>query len=196
MGEIVFDIETQNTFREAGVRDHRDLKVSVVCLYDYDLDQFLSFKEDELGKMWPYFEKADRIIGYNSKFFDVPVLQNYYGGDLSKIPHLDILEQIKNALGFRLKLNDVAHATLGVEKSADGLQAVEWFKQGDWENIIKYCTDDVRITRDVYEFGKKNKQLFFKDLLKNATRPFSVQFEAPPANARQTQTGINLTLPF
>ncbi|HBW73943.1 MAG: DEAD/DEAH box helicase domain protein [Candidatus Magasanikbacteria bacterium GW2011_GWA2_45_39] len=191
MGEVVFDIETYG----AEVFDHKNLKVSVVCLYNYANDQFLSFREEELAKLWPYLEKADRLIGYNSKFFDVPVLQNYYSGDLSKIPHLDILEQIKNALGFRLKLNDVAHATLGVEKSGNGLQAIEWQKQGEWEKIIKYCIDDVKITRDVYEFGKKNKQLFFKDLLKNTTRPFPVNFEAA-AGAQATQMGINLTLPF
>ncbi len=192
MGEVVFDIETYG----AQVHDHKNLKISVVCLYDYSTDQFLSFREEEFPKLWPYFEKADRLIGYNSKFFDVPVLQNYYHGDLTKIPHLDILEEIKKILGFRLKLNDVAHATLGVEKSADGLQAIEWFKQGEWEKIISYCIDDVRITRDVYEFGKKNKQLFYKDLLKNAVRPFPVHFEIPVKNTRVTETGINLTLPF
>lgn len=192
MGEVVFDIETYG----AEVFDHKNLKVSVVCLYDYASDQFLSFREEELGKLWPYLEKADRLIGYNSKFFDVPVLQNYYSGDLSKIPHLDILEQIKNALGFRLKLNDVAHATLGVEKSGNGLQAIEWQKQGEWDKIIKYCIDDVRITRDVYEFGKKNKQLFFKDLLKSTTRPFPVNFETAVAGAQAQRAGINLTLPF
>ncbi len=109
---------------------------------------------------------------------------------------MDILEQIKNTLGFRLKLNDLAQATLNVEKSADGLQAVEWFKQGDWENIIKYCIDDVKITRDIYEFGKKNKQLFFKDLLKGSTRPFPVNFEKPEQQKNTSQVGINLTLPF
>jgi DEAD/DEAH box helicase domain-containing protein len=196
MPEIVIDIETQNTFADFGPHRFPELKVSVAVIYDYTNDKFLTFREEQLKDMWPLLERADRVIGYNSRHFDLTVLNNYYSGDLTKLPQLDILEQIKNALGFRLKLNDVAKATLGIEKSGHGLQAIEWFKTGEWDKIEKYCVDDVRITRDLYEFGKKNRQLFFTELSSGKTRAFPVNFTPPVAKPMEERHNINLTLPF
>lgn len=192
--EIVIDIETQNTFLDVGQGNHEKLKVSLVCVYNYANDKFSAFKEAELVNLWPLLEKADRIIGYNSRYFDLPVLNNYYPGDLNKFPQLDMLEEIKKVLGFRLKLNDLAKATLGLAKSGNGLEAVDWFKKGEWDKIEKYCTDDVRITRDLYEYGKNNKQLFYPDLQSQAKRPFPVDFSIPESLAGSK--AVNLTLPF
>ncbi len=196
MSEIVIDIETQNTFADLGPHRHAELKVSIAVIYDYSADKFLSFREENLKELWPLLEKAERIIGYNSRFFDLPVLNNYYSGDLTKLPQLDMLEEIKKALGFRLKLNDVARATLGVEKSGHGLQAVEWFKTGEFDKIEKYCVDDVRLTRDLYEFGKKNRQLFYPELSGNKIRPFPINFAPSIKKNVETAQNINLTLPF
>lgn len=193
--EVVFDIETQT---QAG-GPMKDMRVSIVVAYSFEDDTFHSFREDQLKDMWPLFERAERIIGYNSKFFDVPILQNYYAGDLSKIPHLDMLEEIKRSAGFRPKLDDIAKATLNTQKSGHGLQAVEWFKTGEFDKIEKYCIDDVRITRDVYEYGKTHKQIFYPDLSGNM-KPIPVKFgiERVVANADgiAAGTGMNLTLPF
>ncbi|MFA6105134.1 MAG: ribonuclease H-like domain-containing protein [Patescibacteria group bacterium] len=191
--EIVFDIETQNSFADVN-NDFKKLKISCVSIYKYATDSYESFEEHELGKLWPILEKSDLLIGFNSAHFDVPVLNNYYMGDLTKIPHLDIMERVRESLGFRLKLNDLAQATLdGVEKSADGLQAIRWWKEGKIAEIRKYCEQDVKITKDVYEFGKKNKQLFYKSLT-GEVLPFRVNMEFTPKNS--TQKNINLTLPF
>ncbi len=196
MGEIVLDIETQNTFAEVG-NDIKGLKVSVVVVYDYETGEYKSYKEDQLNNMWPVLEQADRIIGYNSNYFDLPVLNNYYPGDLTKLPQLDMLVEVKKNLGNRLRLNDIAKATLKIEKSGDGLGAIEYFRKGDWESLTKYCKDDVKITRDIYEFGKKNKQLFFNDIMTGDTRPFPVNFDPPaPEDLAAQESGVNLSLPF
>ena len=132
---MVFDIETQNSFAEVD-NDFKKLKVSVVSLYRSDLDAYQSFTENELAKFWPILEKADRIIGYNSEHFDLPVLNNYYLGELLNFPHLDLMKEIKASVGIRLKLADVAAATLdNVTKSADGLQAIRWWKEGKIDEI-------------------------------------------------------------
>jgi len=191
--EIVIDIETQTPIIQGR---QEDLKISVVCGYNYDTDQFFVFTENELLNLWPLLEKADRVIGYNSRYFDVPVLNNYYPGDLNKIPQLDMLEEIRKILGFRLKLNDVAKATLGVEKSGNGLEAVEWFRQGELEKIKKYCLDDVKITKEFYDYGKKNKQLFYPDIQTKANRPFPVNFSEIEKKEPSFSSNINLTLPF
>ena len=105
-----------------------------------------------------------------------------------------MLEEIKKVLGFRLKLNDLAKATLGLAKSGNGLEAVDWFKKGEWEKIEKYCLDDVKITRNLYEYGKNNKQLFYPDLQSQTKRPFPVNFSVPESLAGSN--AVNLTLPF
>lgn len=194
--EIVFDIETQNTFFDVD-NDFKKLRVSVVSLYRSDTQEYQSFTEDQLSKLWPLFEKADRLIGYNSEHFDLPVLNNYYLGDLLKFPHLDLLKVIKEHLGIRLKLNDVAEATLdNVKKSAQGLQAIQWWKEGKIDEIKKYCEQDVLVTKELYEFGKKNKQLFYKSLTGDIV-PFAVNFDAEVlADKKNLNSTINLTLPF
>ena len=90
-------------------------------------------------------------------------LNKYYSGDLTKIKSLDILKEIKNSLGRRLKLDTIAEATLGINKSGHGLEAVVWWKQGKKEEVKKYCLDDVKITKEIYEYALKNGVLKYKD---------------------------------
>ncbi len=195
MTEIIFDIETQNSFAEVN-NDFKKLKVSVVSIYNTATDTYQSFTEDELGKLWPILEHADRIIGYNSEHFDIPVLGNYYLGDLFSIPHLDIMKVVKDSLGVRLKLADLAEATLDdVNKSADGLQAIRWWKEGKIDEIKKYCEQDVRVTKEIYDFGRNNKQLFYKNF-KGEVVPFAVNFDPPASSQQVSAKKINLTLPF
>jgi DEAD/DEAH box helicase domain-containing protein len=194
--EIIFDIETQNTFADVE-NDFKKFRISCVSIYSYATDSYSSFTENELNKLWPILEKADRIIGYNSEHFDLPILHNYYPGDLSVINHLDIMKKIKESTGVRLKLNDVAMATLDIAKSADGLQAIKWWKEGKIDEIKKYCEQDVKVTKEIYEFGKNNRQLFYKSLA-GEILPFAVNFD-PETDAKNISEGkknINLTLPF
>lgn len=192
--KIIFDIETQNTFAEVG-NDIKKLKISVVSVYSYDQDKYMSFTEDELTNLWPILEKAEVVIGYNSEHFDLPVLNNYYLGDLSTFPSLDLLKRIRDSLGVRLKLDDVASATLDINKSADGLQAVRWYKEGKIEEIKKYCEQDVLVTKRVYDFGLENRQLFYKNLTGEVT-PFAVDFSKNKEKLTTAAQNINLTLPI
>jgi len=195
MNEIVFDIETQNSFAEAE-NDFRKLKVSVVSVYSYATDTYQSFTEDELPKLWPILEKADRVIGYNSEHFDLPVLNNYYLGNLLELPSLDLLKKIKESLGIRLKLADVAEATLdNVSKSANGLQALRWWKEGKIDEIKKYCEQDVRVTKELYDFGRTNNQLFYKNLA-GEVLPFAVDFSGSDNGQKEVKKSVNYTLPF
>ena len=163
MRKIVFDCETKNIFTEVGSSDARDLDLSVVCIYDTETEKYSSFFQEELKNLWPILESADLLIGYNSDHFDIPLLNKYYSGDLTKLKSLDLLKEIKNSLGRRIKLDTVAEATLGVNKSGHGLEAVTWWKQGKFEEVKKYCLDDVKITKDIYEYALKNGLLKYKD---------------------------------
>jgi DEAD/DEAH box helicase domain-containing protein len=118
-----------------------------------------------LPKLWPRLERADRIIGYNLFGFDYPCMQTYYTGDLKRLPTIDLLLEIEKRLGFRIKLDDVATATLGMGKSGHGLQAVEFWKKGELDKLRDYCLQDVRVTRDVYEYALANQYVMFYDRL-------------------------------
>jgi DEAD/DEAH box helicase domain-containing protein len=163
MRKVVVDIETRNIFQDVGSNDPRELDISVVCLYDYETDSYHSFLQEEFGKLWPILENADMIITYNGDHFDIPLLDKYYPGDLTKIKSLDLMKEVKAVLGFRLKLDSIAGATLGYGKSGHGLEAVTWWKNGEIEKIIKYCKDDVKVTKEVYDYAMKNGLLKFKD---------------------------------
>jgi DEAD/DEAH box helicase domain-containing protein len=189
--EIVLDIETQNSFADVGGAFHDKLKISIVCLYDYATNEYSSYLERELPQLWPRLERADRIIGYNTKGFDNLVMNSYYTGDFNSFPNLDLLEEIAKTLGFRVKLDDVAHATLGIGKSGHGLQAIEFYRKGEMEKLKKYCLDDVRITKEVYEYGLQHGFVSFFDRM-GGKRDVAVDFSRK-ALAPQP---INLTLGF
>ena len=163
MDHIVFDIETQHEFSEVGGRDYPHLlKVSVVCCYSYAQDKFLEFEEKEIPQLEELLKTAGLLIGFNTKHFDYRVLQPYLKElDLNSIPACDIMEDISNVLGHRLSLDSIAEATLGTKKSGHGLDAIRYFREGNMEALKKYCTDDVRITRDIFEYGKTNSKLMY-----------------------------------
>lgn len=190
--EVVFDIETIGD-----INDLSTMKITVVSIYEFENDTTRSFEEHELGNLWPILERAERIIGYNSEHFDVPILNRYYAGDLTKIPHLDMLKVIKESTGKRFKLNDLVKATLQLEKSADGLQAMQWFREGKLDLIKQYCEQDVRVTKELYEYGLKNRMLYYPTLT-GEIMPFPINFEMPVKmeNGGAPASGINLTLPF
>jgi len=163
MKKVVFDIETRNIFDDVGKADPTLLDISVVCAYDSETDKYTSYLQEDLPKLWPLLESADVLITFNGDYFDIPLLNKYYHGDLTKIKSLDIMAELKKSLGRRIGLGNIAEATLGIGKSAHGLQAVEWWKKGDVESIIKYCIQDVKVTKEVYEYALKNKKLKYKD---------------------------------
>lgn len=163
MRKIVFDIETKNIFQDVGKNDPSLLDISLLVIHDSETNEYTSYLEEDFPKLWPIIEKADMLIGYNSDHFDIPLLNKYYPGNLTSIKSLDILREIRSACGRRFKLDNIAEATLGIGKSGHGLQAVEWWKTGEIEKIRKYCTDDVKVTKGIYDYAMENGLLKYKD---------------------------------
>lgn len=163
MRKIVFDIETRNVFADVGKHDPTLLDIALIAIHDSETDTYSTYLEEELHKLWPILERADMLIGYSSERFDLPLLNKYYPGDLSKIKHLDLLKEIYIAYGRRMKLQQIAEGTLGKKKSGNGLESIQWWKQGDIERVRKYCIDDVRLTKDIYDFARANNKLLFKE---------------------------------
>ncbi len=163
MRKIVFDIETRNVFSDVGKNDPSLLDISVVCIHDSLTDEYSSYLQEDLTKLWPIIEQADVLIGFNSDHFDIPLLNKYYPGDISKIKSLDILKEIQKSYGRRMKLDQLAEGTLGIKKSGHGLEAIKWWKEGNIQKIIDYCIDDVKITKEIYDYARANNKLMFKE---------------------------------
>ncbi len=170
MSEVVLDIETKKAFSEVKKYDPTKLGVSYVGICRRSVENGVvienkleGFFEDELVKLWPILEQADRIIGFNIIGFDFPVMSAYYHGDLSSFPVLDILDEVKQTVGHRVSLDAIAHETLGTGKSGSGLDALKYYAEGRLEELAKYCLDDVRITRDIYLHGLEYGEVSFNN---------------------------------
>lgn len=158
---LVLDLETQRAFSE--VEDNRLdlLGVSLVGVYSYRSGAFETFREEELDALLSRLERASLIVGFNQVGFDFPVLQPYFESSLAALPTLDLLEEAVRALGHRVKLDDLAYVNLGRRKSGSGLDALEYYRSGRWDLLEKYCLEDVTITRDLFDYGRRNSRLFY-----------------------------------
>mgnify|MGYP001585785613 CR=1 FL=1 len=192
MKKVVFDIETSNTFQDAGSNDPAALNISVVGIYEYESDKYSTFTQEEFGELWKIIENIDMFITFNGDHFDIPLLNKYYSGDLFKIKSLDLLKEIQKSAGRRMKLDQIAEGTLGVNKTGYGLDAVKWWRDGEKEKVKKYCLDDVRITKDLYEYALKESKLIFKEGGNlNEVKLDTKDWETPASDS-----ALNYTLPF
>ena len=160
----VFDLETKRSAAEVGGW-HRASRmgVSVAVVYDSKLDACTTYLEQDIPALIGHLQQLDLVVGFNNKRFDNRVLSAYTSFRLDDLPTMDILEHITTRLGYRLSLDRLAENTLGVKKTADGLQALKWYREGRMAEIIDYCRRDVEITRDIYLFGLKKGYLLFNN---------------------------------
>jgi len=108
--------------------------------------------------------KADTMITFNGKAFDVPVLAiraAKHGIPLKKcLPdnrsprHIDIYA---DWLGGKWQ-SDIASCSLdelswtlyGECKKSNGNQVAKWFSEGDYDAIDRHCLDDIKLTARIY----------------------------------------------
>ncbi len=188
--KIVLDLETQKTFDEVGGRGKNHLlKISVCGVYFYESDRYVCYEERELAQLAPLLQAADQIIGFNIRDFDFQVLQPYVNFELTQVPYLDLLVEIERALGHRIKLEAVAQGTLGSGKSGTGLDAITYFRSGRMDQLKKYCLDDVRVTRQVYDYAMKNSKVLYKDFFATREIPLKLS-EAVPRSGVVSQGAL------
>lgn len=157
MNLVYFDLESQKLFEEVGGRDPSKLLLACGVTWSTARNDFAVYGEKDAAALIAELKSADRVIGFNIINFDYEVLKPYAPGEnLRLIRSTDMLQDIYKALGFRLSLDSVAKATFGATKSADGLQSVQWFKNGELDKVAEYCKADVDITRRIHEFGRDN----------------------------------------
>jgi len=187
---VIFDLETKHSFREFS--EPKKLGITVAALYDYKNHETSIFTEKELNKLFPILENSSYIIGYNVNSFDIAVLQAYYPGKVEIFSTFDILEDIREKIGRRLALNDVIYATLGKKKSGHGLMAIDYYKEGKWEELKKYCMDDVLLTKELFDYGVANKEIQYL----NETGKVSIKVDWGKYLEEGKNNDMPLTLPF
>ena len=165
---VYFDLETQKSAEEVGGWNHIDrMGMSVGVTYSTTRGDYAIYGEPQVDDLITELQRADLVVGFNHIRFDYQVLHGYTTLDMRQIPSLDMLIEVQNTLNHRLKLDSIAHATFGVEKIADGLQALDWFKEGRLADIAEYCCFDVKITKLVHEYGAAHKKLFYTNKFGN-----------------------------
>jgi len=189
INEIIFDCETKKLFSDISSTDPGDLGVSLVSLYVRTVDEnqreiqgkLMSFWDTQLPDMWEHFRKAKRIIGFNSIKFDVPVLSRYAPKEFKTLPHFDIMKAVRDTLGFSLSLDHLARQTLGKGKTDTGTNAVVYWNSQNPILLAKlksYCEADVLLTKELYDFGVREKKLKYMDKW-NTLRDIPVDFSYP-----------------
>ena len=159
---IVFDVETRLSAKEVGGWKHlHKMGVSVAIAYDSLRDNFLRFEQKDLPLFFQRLSQCDLVIGFNSLRFDYQVLQPFAEFDLLTLPSLDLHQKIFERIHTRVSLDSLAKATLNAQKSANGLQALQWWKEGNLTNIAKYCEQDVLLTRDIYLYTLEHGYLLY-----------------------------------
>ena len=200
MFEVFFDTETKKFFDEVPGNDPSLLGVSITSVYWRTLDEnrkeiegrMESFWEKDFPLMFRLFEKADRIVGFNSLTFDIPALSPYLPAHWPKLRHFDILDEIKKVEGKRMSLDSLAKATLASTKNDSGENAIKYWNAGDPESLAKlqkYCEMDVAITRDIYDHAFNKGFLKYKDYW-NEIREVKLDFSYPKDNSSTIQTSL------
>ena len=174
---VYFDLETQRSADEVGGWDKiSSMGLSVGVTYSTARGDYRIYGEKQVNDLIGELQRADLVVGFNNLRFDYEVLHGYTALDLRQLPTLDLLVELQNKLSHRLSLDAIATATFGLEKTAEGLQAIRWFREGRLLEIAEYCCYDVKLTRLVHEYGAQHRQLHYHNRFgKKLTVPVSWQ---------------------
>lgn len=161
---VYFDLETQKSADDVGGWNKISrMGMSVGVTYSTAAGQYRIYGEKQVDDLIKDLQRADLVVGFNVLRFDYEVLHGYTTLDLRQLPTLDLMVDLSNRLQHRLSLDSIATATFGLEKTAEGMQAIRWFREGKLMEIAEYCCYDVKLTKLVHEYGAQHKQVHYQN---------------------------------
>ncbi|MBU1598835.1 ribonuclease H-like domain-containing protein [bacterium] len=169
MSRVFFDVETKKSFQETGGKKE-DLLVSCAVAFAEDTQSFIHFRDTQVEELIENLFSASLVVGFNLLGFDYYVLRPYTEKDLFSLPTLDLMKELQQELGFRLSLDHLAKENLGKRKKGSGLDAIKWYREGKIDKLLEYCEHDVQITRELYDLGKEQGFLYWRDKSKGERR--------------------------
>ncbi len=179
-GPLVLDVETQRLSDEVpgGWNAVHKFLIALVVTWDQQNDLRVWYEEDA-PRLFQELEKFEPIVTFNGEGFDFKVLSAYGPVEGFYRKSTDMLTVLKKQLGFRVKLDSVALATLGKGKTGTGTECVDWWRSGDpiqRQRVVDYCKMDVELTRDIYLYGKQHGYVLIEDLRQNKPRRVDVSW--------------------
>ena len=186
---LVLDLETQRSFKDVGKQNLHKLRVSVVGIFDYLNQSYATYEEKDLIQLDKRIREADLLIGFNIRRFDLPVLAPYLFTSVENLPVLDLLDAIEKVRGHRASLDSIAQPTLKLRKSGTGFDALALFREGKMEALKRYCLDDVRLTKEIYDYGQANGKIYFTSTWDYKT------YEIPVSWAEETEAFLRSVKP-
>jgi DEAD/DEAH box helicase domain-containing protein len=160
---VFFDLETQKSAEDVGGWHNAHLmRVALAVTWDSSGARFETWRERDVHALLARLAEADLVVGFNVRRFDYEVLRGYTEQDLARLRTFDVLDAIRDRIGFRLPLGHLAEENLGEAKGADGLQSLAWWKEGRVEEIERYCRRDVALLRALFERALAQGHLLFR----------------------------------
>ena len=157
-------VTTQKASDEVGGWQHKHLLgLALAMTYDVVEDRYRIYTEETVDQLIDQLYQADGIIGFNTRDFDYQVLQAYTERPLPSLSTCAMLEDIQQALGYRLSLRHLVHETLGIDRPDDSLQTVAWYRDGRTERLIELCRRDINLIRDLMRHGATAGTLQYSD---------------------------------
>jgi len=156
--EIYFDIETLRLSHEVegGWSSIGQFGLAVAVTWDAQ-NRFRRWFEPDARRLITELGQFDRIVSFNGDRFDFQVLSAYDSVDRLLGKSFDLLVDLHKRLGHRIKLDDLAKDTLGQKKTGNGLEIVQWWREGRKEEVCKYCENDVQLLVDLVGFARTKK---------------------------------------
>ena len=140
MNIVYFDLESQKLFEDVGGRDASKLLLACGVTWSTQRNDFAVYWEKDATALVAELKSADRVVGFNIINFDYEVLKPYTPTvNFRSFRSTDMLQDIFRTLNFRLSLDSIAKATLGTIKTADGVQSVQWYRNGEMDKVAEYC---------------------------------------------------------
>jgi DEAD/DEAH box helicase domain-containing protein len=160
MNWVYFDVETERAAHEVGGWQNIEQLGLAVGVTNSSRDNlFRVYRAPETDALLEELQNADCVVGFNLKGFDFRVVQPYVSFDMMTLTYLDLMLEVKAAIGFRPSLDNLCGATLNENKSSDGLASIDWWRAGRQQEVIDYCKHDVELTRKLHEFGAREKHV-------------------------------------
>ena len=162
---VYFDLETQRSANDVGGWSNKGaMGMSIGVTYSTRSGKYVIYSEKTVNDLIDQLLHADLVIGYNHINFDYAVLEGYLPVILAEqCFSLDLLVDVEAKTNHRPKLDAIAAASLGAGKTAQGLDAIKWWREGKVMEIAEYCCYDVKVTRLVHEFGARNGFVTYQD---------------------------------
>ena len=162
------EIEIEGIEYCAGWHDHANMGISCIGAWDSKTDSPRVYLTDNLIEFQRLINNADVLVSYNGIPFDNHLLRAN-GFKIEDAKCYDLLREIWLASGlpptFNYKthggfgLDAVCDANFGSRKSGNGALAPVLWQRGNIGEVIDYCLNDIRMTKQLFDFVISGKPI-------------------------------------